>query len=368
MENLTPYMHTSLAYTENDVASHSTDIFRSISQEVSMKERHLVAIRPITMNQSGPYDFKIHQRADQYIHTSQIRLYMQLKLETTAAVAPAVEDGLSTCNLPGNSLFNRMEIEIGGKLISDLQSTHSNYKTYLETLLTYSKEARNSHLNASGWDIDTAKHLDDVNFHETGEDGKASDDNTKNTGLQTRRKLQIYPFDVMIPLHFDFFNCDRLFPPGIDMVLKMTRADNSFLLMQPEGVKKNFRIVISQMKMYVPYITVADNIVAHHRKLMQDDNPVLLPIKKTEVQQHHFGAGLSNIYIANQYTNRLPKSLIIGMVESASYNGKVNKNPYNFQHFNINHVQLKRNNFLIPIEPYTPEWQDPGHLFNRELR
>ena len=367
MEKITPYMHSGLAYTENDVASHATDIFESIQQEVSMKEQHLVAIRPETPSERGPYDFKIHQRADQYIQTSQIRLYMKLKLETTAGAVPAITDGAGTCNLPGNSLFTRMEIDIGGKLISDLQCTHSNYKTYLETLLTYSKEARNSHLSASGWDIDTSAHLDDVRFHIVADDKETHADNTENKGLQTRRKIQAFPFDVMIPLHFDFFNCDRLFPPGIDMILKLIRAEDGFLMMQPAAITKTFRIVISEMKLFVPYITVAANIVAHHRHLMLT-KPVLLPIKKTEVRQHHYPAGLSNIYIANQYTNRMPKSLIIGMVTANSYNGHVNSNPYNFQHFNINHVQLKVNNFLVPIEPYTPDWKDSGPLYMRELR
>jgi hypothetical protein len=151
------------------------------------------------------------------------------------------------------------------------------------------------------------------------------------------------------------------------MNLKLTRADDAFLIMQPTTKTTAWKIVISDMKLYVPYISIADNIVAHHRKLMATQ-PVLLPIKKTEVLTHHFPTGLTNIFIANQFTNRLPKSLIIGMVETASYNGNVNKNPYNFQHFGINYVQLFRNGVQNPIEAYTPNWATDNEMFHRELR
>ena len=214
MENITPHAHVALAYTENDVASHATDIFRPIAQEVSMKGTVLVAIRPTGGdNQTGPYDFKIMQRGDMYIQTSQMRLYMKMKVQKHDGTLPGDTDGVGICNLAGNSLFKNMEIQIGGNTIADLQNSHSNYKTYLETLLTYSREARNSHLNASCWQIDTAKYLDDVKYGVNTDTDKEL--NTQNTGLVDRRKMIATPFDICFPLHFDFFNCDRLFPPGV---------------------------------------------------------------------------------------------------------------------------------------------------------
>jgi hypothetical protein len=91
-----------------------------------------------------------------------------------------------------------------------------------------------------------------------------------------------------------------------------------------------------------------------------------MPIKKTEIQVHHFGAGSTNVLISNLFQNRLPKTLIIGMLSTPSYNGIVDKNPYNFKHFGVEYVAITRNSVLIPSDPYHPDWD--ANLIAREYR
>ena len=378
MENITPNAHPSIAYTENDVAAHATELFRPVAQEVSMKGSTTVVIRPINgdADQAGPIYFPIQQRGDMYIQTSNIRLYVKIKIQNEAGAVPVAADGVGFSNLPGNSLFNKFEINIAGQLVGALENTHSNYKTYIESLLTYGKEARSGHMVASGWRIDTPGHFDDVKYGTNVAETKNAEgavvpaviNNTRNEGLWQRR-ITGNPFDLCFPLHFDFFNSDRLFAPGMDMTLIATRISDDFVIMQPEASKKSWKIVLSDIKLHVPYIAVADNIVAHHKSLMNSGKSILIPIKKTEVLTFPFGTGLTNIIMPNLYMNRLPKSLILAMVETRSYNGYVHTNPYYFQNFGVEHVQLSRMGVAIPSEPYRPVWSPPDKaMYHRELR
>lgn len=316
------------------------------------------------MNQTGPYDFPVVSKGNQYIQMNQIRLYLRAKVTTDAGVAITDADGAGICNLIGNSLFQTIDIEINGKAITELQNTHANYKAYLETLLSYTPDGGTGHLAASQWIIDEAKHFDDVKMGAA--KNPTETDKCRNAGLVTRRTMIAGSrwFDMMFPLHCDFLNCDRFLPPGISFNIKLTRASDSFVLMS-NNVDKTFKITLSSMKLAVPYINVNDAITASHRSKAMTQ-PILLPIKKTEIIVHHFAAGQTNVNLTNQFQNRLPKTLLIGMLDTASYNGTQTTNPYHFKNMDVNHVAISRNGVTIPSEPYTPDWANG--LFVREYR
>jgi hypothetical protein len=394
MENLGKHLQGGLAFTENDVVSHATDVFRPIAQEVSMKSSNVVYVRPISSSQEGPWEFKIMQRGNQYMQTNQMRLYLRCKVTDSNNAKITEADGVGVCNLLGNSLIQTIEVEIGGKAIPELQNTHANYKAYLETLLSYNEDARKGHLQASLFHLDDADQFDDVKYG-TGRrevvaveavaakaaegdkpavqavaavTGVPGDPNSGNEGYLRRRELvqDSRLFECIVPLHCDFLNCDRLLPPGIDLTVKLTRASDAFILMHPTSATgKKFKLHIEDMRLTVPYISVADSIIAEHKRRITTE-PILLPIKKTEIITHTFGAGNTNLNITNQFHNRTPKTLIIGMLATESYNGSTKTNPYNFKHFNVDSVNIVHNGQCIPTEPYRPDWTN--ELIAREYR
>jgi hypothetical protein len=378
MENLGKHLQGGLAFTENDVGSHITDCFRPIAQEVSMKGANTVQIRPVSMSQTGPWDFQILQKGEQYIQANHTRCYMKLQIKNVNGNDITEAEGVGICNMLPNSLIKTIEIEVGGKPIPELQNTHANYKSYLETLLSYDDEAKQGHLNLSMYRTDTAGHFDDVTYC-----GNVKDYDTENLGLRYRRKMipQSDKFEVMFPLHCDFLNSERLLPPGIDLTIKLTRESDDFVLMVPSQTftataatgstaasktaavanTKKYKIHIEDLKLYVRYVTVADNIFSNHRTKIQS-SPMLLPIKKTEFLTHNAGQNTTNIVLDNLFLNKVPSSLMVMMVDTESYNGKLHKNPYNFQHYKLNFLNLTLNGKHILTEPYTPDWEKKFYI------
>lgn len=349
-----------------------------------MEQSFTIQIPPVSMNQTGPYDFPIVQRGDFYVQMNQIRLYMRLKVTTDSNSDITEEDGVGVVNLLPNSLFSAIDLEVNGKLMTELQNTHAHYKSYLETILSYSPNSGTGPLQASLFQMDEAANFDDVKRGKEGTvttaatgtlgqpgytaaviTGAVAD--SKNDGFVGRRKQigKSQLLDFFIPLHSDFLSCERLLPPGMNIVLKLSRAKDSFVLMHPTSTK-TFKVVISNLKLHVPYIGIAPSIVAHHRSLGQSGKPSMLPIKKTDITVHHVGSGITNIEIANLFPSRLPKTLILGMVTTTAYNGSTLSNPYNFQNFGVNYISLTKNGNVIPTEPYEPDWD--RNLYSREYR
>lgn len=61
----------------------------------------------------------------------------------------------------------------------------------------------------------------------------------------------------------------------------------------------------------------------------------------------------------SSFLGQLPKRIIIALVDQEAFNGSLSLNPYNFKHFNHNHISIKTDSNLT-IEPLEPNF-DKGH-------
>ena len=60
----------------------------------------------------------------------------------------------------------------------------------------------------------------------------------------------------------------------------------------------------------------------------------------------------------------MPVRLNVGLVSNEAYNGKINKNPFNFHHYNLNYLCILKGGVMIPSKPLTPDFQ--SKLYARE--
>ena len=62
------------------------------------------------------------------------------------------------------------------------------------------------------------------------------------------------------------------------------------------------------------------------------------------------GAGQGDITESNLVNGQIPRRIVIGLVATDSFNGKIMANPFNFQHFNTDKVVLRLNGMPMPFE------------------
>lgn len=109
--------------------------------------------------------------------------------------------------------MSKIDISLGGRSISDLQTTHHPYKAYLECIMSYSSTARASQLRCVGFFPDKEGAYESygfpnliANLNKPGIGG-----NSDNRGFIDRRertersKVQ----ETCWPLHSDFFQISQ---------------------------------------------------------------------------------------------------------------------------------------------------------------
>ena len=122
----------------------------------------------------------------------------------------AEADKVSVTSYPVSSLFSQVDILLGGKVVSSSTNTYP-YRAYIETLLNYSREAKETQLFYK----DMAGHLDEL------------DPTGGNTGLNKTMFLQ----GRVTFSRSNIFNQDRLLLNGLPLTLTFQRQKSNFTLL-----------------------------------------------------------------------------------------------------------------------------------------
>jgi hypothetical protein len=337
--------------TENDVIANTTDLFRGYDQEVSLVEGRNIHFRRLTENQDGPFIFNLNPQGLQYLHLSSTRLFIQGKIVDGEGKPIGDDKKIAPVNLLGSSMFSSIDISIDGVPYPELSNKYSNYKAYLETVLTYSPEIANGHLATAMFHMDTEGLFDTMGATNIGYTNRANAVAKSNT------------IQLVTPLASDFFQLDRLYPPGSRIQVTLTKAPEKFFLMSADDKPCKFQI--DDMYLSVRHITVSPEILKQHQEEIKE-RPVILPYNKTAIQTYSYPAGSTNINTSLISTSTLPKTMLIGFVHSSHFNGSYKKNPFLFDNLNINYLSISVNGQTLPTYPYTPDFGNG--LIAREYR
>jgi hypothetical protein len=339
--------------TETETNSSATNIFLPIAQETSIIDGRVIDFPRLHPTSTGPFVFNIGPQGQTYLQLGSARLFIQAKLiDGEGKNLEAGNNGkVSLTNLPGCAMFSSIDIMLDGNPLPDLSNKYANYKGYLETVLSYSSDIAKGHLAASHFFMDTAAQFDTFTDANEGHKQRATIVNESTV------------FQICSPLPSDFFQVDRLFPPGVKITVTLNKADEKFFVCSSDGTA--YQLQILDMYLSVRHVTVHPDIAAQHR-IDIVRNPIILPYNKTSIQTYAFGPGFSVIQVPYLQQSTIPKTLVIGFLKSKNFHGTFKSNPFNFENMNIVNLSISKNGQTIPSKPYAPNFEQ--NLFTREYR
>ena len=129
-----------------EVASISSefDIFAHKPVQTSVLGTIETAYKPIAPVEQNDLQFLIPRDKDNYIRLD-IQLYVRGKLVSSSGNNVDVSDHTGVVNNLLHSLFSQCTVILNGTTITQ-SNEHYNYRSYLETLLTYGTDAAATHL------------------------------------------------------------------------------------------------------------------------------------------------------------------------------------------------------------------------------
>ena len=161
----------------NDCSSSSLDLFLLPPTQTSFQKGKTIDYHPITsISDGGPTEFKVSGSGKEFLDLARSYLYLKVKVSKTDGSNLDGASKVGFANYPIASLFNQVNVILGGKLISSATNTYA-HRSILEVLLNYDKEAAESQLGCGLFCKDTAGQMEEMDI---------SADPVLNTGLGTR--------------------------------------------------------------------------------------------------------------------------------------------------------------------------------------
>ena len=335
----------------------SFDLFSLPQFESDMIDSKTIKIKPVAgaATSTGPFEFILPSQDKDYTLLPFTRLEGQVRVVKSNGDVLTGSEDLSVTNLFTTSLFRQIECSVNNTEVIDQSVGCHAYKAYLETLLTYGKDAKDTHLKTQFWMKDHGK----VNAN-------AKTDNSGKSGYVDRQKMiessKIVNFSQQ--LHIDFFNTRRLLPPGLSVKLRLLRNDDNFSLIAKTGSYK-IEIIPHSLSLSLRKITPSLEIQKKHMQLLESGRNMFFPYQQTKIVTNLVSAGSQSIY-RNICNGPLPSQIFMVMVDHAAFNSDVTQNPFFFQHFKMTNFRFIVNGQSQPSEYFKPNFDNGNYL--REYR
>ena len=197
------------------------DLFSVPPTQVVMGKGFWEDVDPITsISSSDTIEFLCAANSGVYTDLASSYVYVKAKITTTAGGNVGADIQVGPSNLWMHALFSQVEVFLNKQLVTP-SSTAYPYRAYIETILNFSKDAKDSHLTSALFYKDKAGKMDVVN-------PLAQD---ANTGLKQRHAYTRESKSVAMEgrLHSDLFAQDRYILGAVPIKIKLVRSRNSFL-------------------------------------------------------------------------------------------------------------------------------------------
>jgi len=344
-----------MAFVNSDsceCAKSELDLFTVPPTQTSIREACWVEYQPISSIQNrAPIEFDVSGTGEDYIDCSSVLLYVRAKITEANGTNLVAASTAAPVNQLLHSMFSQVDISLNGTLISSSTNTYA-YRAMFETLLSYGEDAKKSQLTCELF------YKDDPGRMESTLTAADADGNQPNQGLQTRRNFvtESREFDMIGRIHGDIFFQERHMLNGVDMKIKLIRSRDTFCLMGADGAK----LAVTHASLFVRKIKLSPSVFLAHAKALENGT-AKYPIKRAICKSFSIPQNYRDITYEKLVSGQLPTRLVVGLLDNSAFNGQRNRNPFNFQHYNLSEILVyldgQQQHSLKPIHPNFDEGQ-----------
>jgi len=325
-----------------EIPKSELDIFAVPPTQTSIEHGTFVEYHPISsISQGAPIEFEVSSTGEEYLDLADSYLHVKAKIQRANGNDVANDDQIGPVNNFIHSLFSEVEVSLNGTLISASTGTYP-YRAYIENLLNYGTEAKESQLTSELFYKDTAGKMDCAN------PGAAVAN--QNKGLRKRAEFTggNVVVDMIGKIHSDIFYIDRYMMNEVNIKLKLSRSKDEFSLMWTGD--NAFRVFIVSASLFVRKVKLSPSVFLAHAKTLEN-GMAKYPIKRVICKAFTVPAGYRDVTSERLFSGTLPTRVIIGCVDNDAFNGNKAKNPFNFKNFDLTELSVYLDGQQQTIKP-----------------
>ena len=317
----------SFSKSATDFVHTGVDIFSEPITEKSSKFCRESVHRPVSENTDGPYEFYLPAENNTYIDCEGFRLsglVSMTKVEDGKEVATKTADAAAPINFLPGTAWSMKELFFNGALVNYVTQPYDNIKTYMEANLSYWLDVKETVLKGTS-----------MFAKEEIKDGKKGKLDATNAGHVARAELLTdgKKHQFCVPLQLDVLNTDRFLPNNLDLNIRLTKANDKFLVNAAED--KGYKIMFHDLKLISRRVAIDEAVLKDHENRFKAGQEAIFPFVRTDIKVFNIPSGSTEARTNSIYRKKIPTSALIAFVENEALTGNYKKNPLHFKNFNI---------------------------------
>jgi hypothetical protein len=247
------------------------------------------------------------------------------KASNIASVAPV--------NAFLHSLFDQIECSFNDVLVST-GNTNYSYKAMLNMLLNTSDSVKKSRLQDCLFFPDTPKYLDNLNV---GPD-------SGNTGIAQRAKFteKSKIVEMTGQLYVDVFSIVRYLLNGISISLNLYSTNTPFRLLSGNN-QPQYKVEIVDVSLFMAFVTPSNQVLIAHQEVLKSNTLARYYFIQQDLRRFIISKGSTSYFAENIFNGNVPDKMILAFCDASRVSGQYNLNPYKFDHFFLNFMNITIN-------------------------
>lgn len=344
-----------MAEDPDDLATpNALNLFNIPQKSCGIERVDWVDFRPIApLAWDQAIEYNITGSGHQFIDLKRSFLHVKAKITRTEGGSIDSGDIAVPVNLWLHSLYSQCDVSMQQKLLYNSGNLYA-YKAYIETIMN-NAESDYDGLATEMFYKDSAGEMDHVS---------TKDRIAINVGSLRReqRSKDSKLIDMIGPLHADICQMDRLIINGVDISIKLYPSKPSFNLMSKAAHAPAFKPEIVSTVLKVCKVTIDPSILAAQSAVLAKGITVKYPIEKTELKSFVIPQNQLSFYQSDIFQNKVPTTLVIGIVNARAFQGDYTRSPYNFDTFGLNKLAVYWDGTAVPFKPLQLNYEHGEYL------
>lgn len=340
-----------------ECAKPQLELFEPKTVQYSIMKTEQVILKPqASIEGSTMIQFLDQGYGDDYKNLNSIYLILKVKMISKNNDGTEIKTKLTAATLPVapvnntlHSMFRQIILTLNGTQIGQNTQNYP-YRAYIDNLLNYEESSAAQHLAGIIFKADTPKHFEKI----TSENAGASE-----RGLLFQPDEEV---ELVGRLHLDMLNTKKFMLNNVDIGLTFELHRPEFYLMKTTDTNTS-SLKIIDATLFIDHVKLNPEVALAHQRILDSGSNAIYNYKRCEIRNHLVSEKSSSFAWDNVCNGNLPEFVLICMTETNSFNGDVTKNPFNFQHFNLQSFTASLNGIEIPPRnlsfDFSPERTNP---------
>jgi len=321
------------------------DIFSApVSQKTILSGDWIQYKTTQAINQESPLIFEINGAGEKYVDTSKTLLLLKLRAYTGDMKPLSDADKFTVANNLGGTLFQECIVEMNQVIVSQSHQLY-HIKNYLLNLFNYNDSAKSTHLTAGLWYSDEAGKMDDV---------ESAPAKKRANFLRNGKTLEL-----MCRLSADALNTPQYLLNGVDLRITLRRNPDALIFLA--GGLLAPKLIIEDASLYCRKVTLSPSILVAHAKILQT-KVAQYHFKRTELVHYTLSQGSHSKSFENLMSGKTPIRILVCFLKNSALVGEYKSNVFNFQHFNLNYLNLSLNGVTVGTKPLAPNFETGEYM------